>query len=384
MGDRSNDARTPSPAEATSTAIVRVEPPPTVAAAQTVLLPSVARPSRAERRANKKRQKQLDQERRLQALASHPELVAAAREAGLDDTKIADWIQKLAPIAIGDAELVKIGEPEPATPVAMSATRRQLAIRRHQLAHWLVHGKGVPRLFYGGFWLSLLWGAVMKSGLGWWGYVSGAVVLGVKLTSGIGEMGPKNLPLFQRTQNERSLLVKTLLERVQQWPSAKPSTDQLRQFQVDALRVIALLVRDHRADLGGRRIFVSLLVTAGDRVEVIARANDNRPVPMQYTKEQCSIAWEAFTTGVPQVSGDLRVDAPATADDKSYQSVMAIPVKLRDRVLAVVSIDSELRHHFHGHFDDLQTWLGPYVKLVASALLERHDRHLLPSPAEGA
>jgi len=317
-------------------------------------------------------------------IASHPELVAAAREAGLDDDKIAAWLQKLAPIAIGDAELVKIGEPEADAPVAMSATRRLLAIRRHQLAHWLVHGKGVTRLFYGGFWLTLLWGAVMKSGLGWWGYVSGAVVLGVKLSSVIGEMGPKNLPLFQRTQNERSLLVKTLLERVQQWTSVKPTADQLRQFQVDALRVIALLVRDHRADLGGRRIFVSLLVTAGDRVEVIARANDNRPVPMQYTKEQCSIAWEAFTTGVPQVTGDLRVDAPDTAEDKAYQSVMAIPVKLRDRVLAVVSIDSELRHHFHGHFDDLQTWLGPYVQLVASALIERHDRNLLPSPAEGA
>jgi hypothetical protein len=322
-------------------------------------------------------------ENRERILGEHPEFVASAREAGLSDEKIVDWIRKLAPINIGDKELVKIGEPGADAPLPVSATRRQLTIWRHQISHWWIHGRGLQRLLYGGAWLSLLWGAVMKSGLSWWGYLAGLVVLGTKLKIVIRENDPRHMPLFHRTQNERSLLLKTLLEREQLWRTAKPSHDQIREFQVDALRAIALLVRDHRADLGGRCIFVKLIERAGDGVEVIARADDNRPVPTRYTKEQCSIAWAAFETGVPKVTGDLYSEAPKTTPGKTYNSVLALPVKLRDQVLAVVSIDSELKHHFYGHFDDLQTWLGPYVQLIASSRIEDHDTHQLPSSAEG-
>jgi hypothetical protein len=328
--------------------------------------------SRKERREAKKRAAQVKKEIRKQLLEAHPELVKIGRDAGFDDDKIVDWIVKLSPIPIDDKELVKIGEQGIDAPAPVSATRRQLTIWRHQIAHWWNHGKGLQRIIYGGLWVSLLWNAVMRAGLGWFGYGAGIIVLGAKLKVVIGEIDPKHLPLFQRTLNERQLMLRNLLTTIQQWRSAPPSRDQLKAFQVDALRLIASLVRDHRSDLGGRKIFVNLIVHSGDGVEVVARANDNRQVPMRYTKEQCSIAWKAFETGLPQVTGDLYADARKTSPGKSYKSVLALPVKLRDSVMAVVSIDSELKHHFHGHFDNLLTLVGPYVQLIASSLIEDH------------
>jgi len=341
------------------------------------------KPTRKELRAKRRADRAAWASLRKQILDAHPAVVSTLRETGMSDAKIFDWICKLAPLNLRDEELLKISEASADAPLPVSATKRQLTIWRHQLSHWFTHGKGLQRLIYAGLWLSLLWGAVMKSGLGWFGYVAGLIVLGMKLKVLIGENDPKHLPLLQRTQNERSLMLRSLLEREQQWRSVKPSRDQLRKFQVDALHAIALLVRDHRADLGGKRIFVNLIVQQGDGVEVIARANDNRPVPTRYTREQCSIAWAAFVTGVPQLTGDLYAEARQTALGKKYNSVLALPVRLRDAVLAVVSIDSELKHHFHGHFDDLQTWLGPYVQLIASSLLEDHDTPQLPPSTEG-
>jgi hypothetical protein len=175
-------------------------------------------------------------------------------------------------------------------------------------------------------------------------------------------------------------MLKNLIATLQQWQTEPPSSeDQLRAFQLDVLRLVASLIRDHRSDLGGRKVFVNLIVRTGDGVEVVARATDNRTVPKRYSKEECSIAWKALETGLPQMAGDLYVDAPRSPPGKSYKSVLALPVKLRDRVLAVVSIDSELRHHFSGHFDTLLTLLAPYVQLVASGIAVDHDtqQHLL-------
>lgn len=338
--------------------------------------------TRKERRAAEKAKEAEERALKKAVLESHPEVVAAAREAGLSDDKIFTWILKLAPLKIGDTELVQIGERGIDTPAPISATRRQLIIWRHQIAHWWHHGKALQRLIYGGLWISLLWNAVMKAGLGLFGYIAGIIVLGSKLKVVIGELDPKHMPLFWRSLNERQLMLKNIVTVLQQWRTAPPNADQRRAFQVDVLRLIASLVRDHRADLGGKKIFVNLIVRAGDGVEVIARASDNRTVPMRYTRDQCSIAWKAFETGVPQMTGDVYVDAPRTGPGKSYKSVLALPVKLRDRVLAVVSIDSELRHHFHSHFDKLQTLLGPYVQLIASAFDEDHDnQRRLPSEA---
>jgi len=338
------------------------------------------KPSRKERRAATKAKEAEDRAFRKAVFDAHPEVVTTARQAGLNDDKIYKWILKLAPLKIGDTELVQIGGRSIDTPMPVSATRRQLMIWRHQIAHWWHHGKGFQRLVYGGLWISVLWKAVVAAGL--WGKIAGAIVCAMKFKVVIGEIDPRHMPLFWRTLNERQLMLKNLVTTLQQWGGVRPNPDQRRAFQVDVLKLVASLVRDHRADLGGKKIFVNLIVRVGDDVEVIARANDNRTVPMRYTKYQCSIAWKALETGVPQLTGDLYADAPKTTPGKSYQSVLALPVKLRNRVLAVVSIDSELKHHFYSHFDKLQTLLGPYVQLIASAIDEDHDnQRLLPAEA---
>ena len=312
-----------------------------------------------------------------QVLAAKPELVQTLRDAGFDNARIEKWVAELALMSgLTETDMVRIAEPIAAPPVPVSAARRQLTLWRHQISHWWHHGKGLRRLIYGSGWTILLYQAVTKSALGWVGWALGLLVLGMKLRVVVGEMDPKHLPMLQRTLDERQILLKKLLHTLQLWGDTKPHDHELEAFQVDCLKLIVSLVRDHRSDLRGKQIFANLLVRRGaDRVFVIARADDTREVPKEYAQQQVTVAWEAFVTGLPHMAGDLYAEAPSTTPGKSYHSVLAIPVKLQNEVLAVVSIDSEMKHHFHKYFDDLQTLLGPYVQLLASALTQDHDRN---------
>jgi hypothetical protein len=124
---------------------------------------------------------------------------------------------------------------------------------------------------------------------------------------------------------------------------------------------------------------------------VIARSDDKRPVPKTYSAEECSIVWSAINTGAPQATGDVHSDAPKTGRGKSYQSILALPVRLKNQVLGAVSIDSEAAYHFEGFEDDLEVNLAPYVQLlaivlareVAKALPQDHD-HATNSAGNGA
>lgn len=337
--------------------------------------------TRKERKRKRKIEEELEKRVTEAMLEANAPFVADMREAGFDEAKIKMWLVRLLPIADQQA-LMTIAAPGEDVPVPVSASKRQLVIWRHQLSHWWNHRNPIVRLIYAGAWGTLLWGAVANSGLGVWGILTGSIVVVMKLRFVLGERDPKHMPLFQRSLNERNLILQTLLERLQSWRTTRPTADAVREFQRDALRMIASLVRDHRSDLEGKRVFVNLLIRDGDEVVVIARAA-TRPVPVRYTREECSIAWHAFEKGVPHMTGDLYAEEKGTALGKKYNSVLALPVKFRDEVIGVVSIDSELHHHFHSYFDDFQNLLGPYVQLIASSLLEDHDRPQLPPPTEG-
>lgn len=302
-------------------------------------------------------------------------LIRSLRGAGFDEAKVQEWV-RLVETEMPDLpkdEIVAFTKAGELGAAPVSPTRRQLTIWRHSLSHWWNHGKGVSRLIYASAWGTLLYQTVTKSALGLVGWVIGLVVLYMKLRVVIGEMDPKHLPMFQRTLDERQLLLKKLLHSMQLWGEQAPTVRELENFEVDCLRLIVSLVRDHRSDLHGKKIFANLMVERGDSVLVIARADDNRDVPKAYAREQVSIACSAFETGLPKMTGDVYADAPNTERGKSYSSVLAIPVKIRNQVLAVVSIDSELKYHFYNYFDELENLLGPYIQILASALLADHD-----------
>jgi hypothetical protein len=298
-----------------------------------------------------------------------PELEREMREAGFDEDRVQQWLRRLAPMVnVPETSLVALAKPE-AQRVTVSPTRRQLTIWRHQVSHWWNHGGGIFRVIYGIGWLTLLGKAIAAAAVGWMGYALGLVVLLGKLKFVIGEWSPRHLPLLQRTNITRQLLLKKLMEKLQRWHLDPPNAFQLREFQTDSLKLIVTLVRDHRSDLDGRRIFANLLVRKGeDAIWVIARADDTRLVPKAYSRTECSIAWRAFETGVSQESGDVYEEEPHTELGKTYNSVFAIPVKLNHQVVAVVSIDSDLKHHFYKFKDELQNLVGPYVQLLASTL----------------
>jgi hypothetical protein len=90
------------------------------------------------------------------------------------------------------------------------------------------------------------------------------------------------------------------------------------------------------------------------KIRLSSRSEDLREPP-----HRARLAARAFATGVAQVTGDLYVDEGTTDPGKTYNSVLALSVKLGSKVLGVVSIDSELKHHFGSYY------LVPYVQLVA-------------------
>jgi hypothetical protein len=306
--------------------------------------------------------------RRLQL----PECEHVLREKGFAENAIQEWLQKLSTFGLSDEQLVQLVLGQPLSGIVPSKWSKQLTLMRHRFSHLLNHGRLSVRLLYVGSWSTLLLGAILKAGLGWWGWLTGLIVLVIKLRSLWREIDPVHLPVLQRTHNERNYLLERLILTIQLWQrsGSPPNSREIDAFRVDVLKLIASYARDHRSDLAGKSIFVNLLVRQGDRIAVIARSDTNRQVPQLYSPEECSVAWATFQDGQPHACGDLQREHPNGSANKRYKSILTVAIKLNHRVLGVVSIDSESAYHFEGYERSLPLALAPYVQLLASSLNE--------------
>lgn len=300
-----------------------------------------------------------------------PRVDKALLDAGFSPEERDEWMRRLGQILdvsdVSEDEVVSLVTGDLA-PHTHSYLRRQLNIWRHELARWWNHRNPLVRLVYGVGWLVVLVGAAVQSGLSVAGYITAGAVLMVKVWTSLQELDPKHLPALRRGRTERQLLLEKLVHTTVVWLSRPPSPRELREFQQDVLGLIASYVRDHRSDLKGRKIFVNLLVPDGDGLTVIARSDDQRPVPQRYAPDECLVMWKALHTGRAQCSGDIYEDCPKTPKGKPYRSVLAIPIKLDKRVVGGVSVDSAAKYHFDRYVDELQVELAPYVQLLAVTL----------------
>lgn len=179
---------------------------------------------------------------------------------------------------------------------------------------------------------------------------------------------PSHLPLLQQSYLTRELRLHKVLSRALARGSFRMSVQEQRELQVEILELVAAYVREHRNDLSSTQIFASLLVEDKDELVVVARDRAGRQVPARRPREGM-LAAQVFQTGVDCCTGDVSVDFPDTPADKSYRSILAIPVKdANHKVRAVVSIDSSLAYHFDDDRRELVTYLYPYVSLMLCTL----------------
>jgi hypothetical protein len=256
--------------------------------------------------------------------------------------------------------------------------RRQWFLWKHAAVHWLNAEKWYLRLLYGGSWIYLLIVPMVKAGLAWGTVISFMSIIGIRGRKAILELDPKHVKRFRKTYDQRKLVLEQLLHDQQQWRQHPPSESELHRFRIECLKLIALYVRDHRYDIKGEKVFVNLLVRrTEDTVDVISRADPGRPTPKRYRSDECALVWKVITTGAAQVTGHVYEDFPGTGPGKAYLSIIALPIRLGNRVLGAVSIDSGEKFHFDRYFEDLQTGLAPYVQLIALAVPQDHDTHQL-------
>jgi transcriptional regulator with GAF, ATPase, and Fis domain len=157
--------------------------------------------------------------------------------------------------------------------------------------------------------------------------------------------------------------------------------DSVREYQREVLWLIASYVRGYRFDKKGRIIFANLLVPDGDHLVVVARDREHRKPTARYPRDGM-IVDEVFQTGDATITGDLYIDYPATDRGKKYHSILVLPVRYNDRVLAAVSIDSSRKHDFDVGFRDLVECLQPYVALLGWTVdLPKSSQKLLDKEA---
>jgi hypothetical protein len=303
-------------------------------------------------------------------------LRAALRASGLESDKIEQYVLELASVeSLSNDDI--IDEPEESTSIAPATKaylRREGQLMWHAMVRRWNHEQPVRAILYAIGWAALLIGAALQLKTTW----ATAVAIGLavmKVWKYAGEMNPKHMPEFQRTQRERHLLLQEIIHKLQQFSLEKPRSREVRTYRFQVIELIQLFVRDHRSDLKGRLIFVNLLVRRDEKVVVIARSDMSRKVPKIYTPQQCSVAWQVFTTGTAHFTSDVHLEADAEdVADKKYRAILALPVKLENHVLGVISIDSEAAYHFDDYFEELELLLRPFVQLLAIALTEDHDR----------
>lgn len=308
------------------------------------------------------------------------EAILIARGLSVSDTK--DWLSHLRGLHLSDEELAASLSEDPAETslVRRSGIRRRALLLKHELVRLWAHQNPIVRLLYSAAWIHILLGAVIKVGFSLSTIISAISIVGMKGWSFFNELKPRHMKLLRRNYDQRKLALQKLLNIQQQWGSIPPTPREQFTFQHEALELIANYVRDHRSDARGQTIFANLIVRRGNKIVVINRDTFDRPVPQEYTREECSLIWDAIETGKPQVTGNLYEQFPHTKPGKSYCSVFVLPVRWATHVVGAVSIDSEGKYHFDGYVEELQTGLAPYVQLLAGAIVEDHDAHVTRPP----
>lgn len=314
-----------------------------------------------------------------------PRLAAELRAAGLSGEELDAKLAALAELDLPEEVLLRLLEPATRADQALvarphPAIRRKIEIVRHALTRWLRARGFVERTIYAIGWSLALLGPALAHGMTWWGAAGILLVVMIRVRTAAKEFSPKHLPVLRRNHAERQLALEKLIHQIQRWTRVGPSARERADLQRSTLELIASYVRDHRSDLGGRRIFANLLVQDGEVLHVIARSDLLRPVPQAYRPEECTIAWQTIVTAAPQVTGRVYEDAPTTRKGKKYNSILSLPVKLDGRMLGVVSIDSEAMYHFDSYFTELQTELAPYVQLLAITLMSDQAIENTPPP----
>lgn len=183
----------------------------------------------------------------------------------------------------------------------------------------------------------------------------------------IRELRPGHMELIQQNYLTRKLRLNALIQDFQRQRVMR--TEEIQRFRGETLALIASYVRDHRLDKKGTQIFANLLIEDGDDLLVVARDQPHRQASAKYPKAKL-LAWTALSSGIPQSTGDVYEDYPGTPEGKPYRSILVIPVRLGDRVVGVVSIDSSRRYHFELYADELVQGLTPFVSLLAWTLDE--------------
>jgi hypothetical protein len=140
---------------------------------------------------------------------------------------------------------------------------------------------------------------------------------------------------------------------------------QVERHQREVLELIAMYVRSHREDASANEIFVNLLVEDGDDMVVVARDRDHRKPVARYPKEKMIVA-VALDRGTMQCTGDVAKEWGIR--DRTYRSILAIPVRSENRILGVVSIDSTRANHFDIECEELERFLAPYIALLVWTL----------------
>lgn len=188
---------------------------------------------------------------------------------------------------------------------------------------------------------------------------------------------PRNVELVKDGYRRRKLLLYSLIHKREQINAQAPAN--IANFRQEALTLIAEHVRHSRGDRKGVEIFANLLIADGNEMVVVARdrLHMNRTTPARSLKS-CSLAWKALSSGVEQVTGDVYADYPETMPGKPYRSILVIPVKWRETLVGVVSVDSSRRYHFDGTFRELVRSLLPYVALLGWTL--QAPVNILPPP----
>jgi hypothetical protein len=145
---------------------------------------------------------------------------------------------------------------------------------------------------------------------------------------------------------------------------------EVSRFQRETLELVASYVRSHRADFSATQIYVNLLVEDGDELVVIARDSEHRKPGARYQRRLMAAA-TVFENGDHLVVGNVQREYGDV--DKPYRSILLLPVRGPQTVLAVLSIDSAKAHHFDLEGRDLERYLAPYTALLEWSLLACHS-----------
>lgn len=311
-----------------------------------------------------------------------PAVARILRESGLPAKEQEEWLEYLSALGtVSEEELALALAPDASTefaPATRGYLRKRWTIFRHEVSRWWRTKRFWSRLLYAISFLVVPIQAAIHLGLTWKTVIPTAFFLFMFGWRALRQWEPENMRLIERNYDVRKLKFQKLIATTQSWYEHRPTAREVSEFQSTTLELIATYMRDHRADLRGRKIFANLLVEDGDDLVVIARSDEHRQAQARYPKEKM-LVWQAMQAGEPRWTGDLSGDFPDTVPGKRYNSIMVVPVFSGGRVVGAVSIDSEAHHHFDKYAETLPTHLAPYVQLLAATLSGPCARNLVGS-----